>query len=388
MGLSFDGNGRYVGWSNLFDYSSLETILASEKLPMPQGKTFIKAESGTDISEYLKRLSNNPDAVQRLEIYAELLNDLYKHNKDEVRISLTYQDDYTDLFNEAVSQLNIHEHTNIPANLREDASKNFISSRIQSTVQNLRNMIAAYTPVEMEDFRAASENSPKGNESQQMTMLNPATKLLMQIQNITGKNVTGITANAMKASFMWHYYINDVIRNLTEDNFNYINFSFKTSRIHQRSKGEPVEQEINTLPDVNFEDSQELFNKWQPNRIQGNIPVDSMNSEFMSASTDNAKELILAKVNAGNKLAKMYLFLITLGFDVNDIVKFMTSPVVEFIDSVTDSNIFLNYDLKMDDAIKLAKGNYSSLIPAEFAEFFVRKPNGEELLKKWIVVIC
>jgi hypothetical protein len=54
----------------------------------------------------------------------------------------------------------------------------------------------------------------------------------------------------------------------------------------------------------------------------------------------NAKELILAKVNAGNKLAKMYLFMVTLGFDIKDIVKFMTSPIVSFIDTITEQNIF------------------------------------------------
>ena len=36
MGLCFDTNGKYVGWSNLFDYSTDETLAASEYLPMPQ----------------------------------------------------------------------------------------------------------------------------------------------------------------------------------------------------------------------------------------------------------------------------------------------------------------------------------------------------------------
>ena len=42
MGLSFNGSGKYVGWSNLFDYSSLEAIRASEYLPMPNKTKFIK----------------------------------------------------------------------------------------------------------------------------------------------------------------------------------------------------------------------------------------------------------------------------------------------------------------------------------------------------------
>ena len=36
MGQCFDTNGKYIGWSNLFDYSTEETLRASEYLPMPQ----------------------------------------------------------------------------------------------------------------------------------------------------------------------------------------------------------------------------------------------------------------------------------------------------------------------------------------------------------------
>ena len=35
MGLSFDSNGKYVGWSNLFKYDTIGTLKASENLPMP-----------------------------------------------------------------------------------------------------------------------------------------------------------------------------------------------------------------------------------------------------------------------------------------------------------------------------------------------------------------
>lgn len=41
MGLCFDTNGKYVGWSNLFDYSSIDTLQASEYLPMPKHVKYI-----------------------------------------------------------------------------------------------------------------------------------------------------------------------------------------------------------------------------------------------------------------------------------------------------------------------------------------------------------
>lgn len=219
-------------------------------------------------------------------------------------------------------------------------------------------MIGAYSPIEMEAFRAASEKSPKGEQASKMTLLNPSTKLLMQYQNITGKNVIGIAANGEKASFMWHYYINDVLRNPTPEKVRYSQFSFVTTRLQGRNSGNIQPQEVNTLPDVNFEGvNPELMAQYGV-KMSGDITVDLMISQILSAATDNAKELILAKVNAGMKLAKMYLFLVTLGFDINDIVKFMTSPAITFIDTITEANIFTGQDTSIQDAIKLARGDF------------------------------
>lgn len=56
----------------------------------------------------------------------------------------------------------------------------------------------------------------------------------------------------------------------------------------------------------------------------------------------------------------MYLFLITLGFDITDIVKFMTSPAISFIDIITESNIFTGQDINITTAVKLARGNFNN----------------------------
>jgi len=52
---------------------------------------------------------------------------------------------------------------------------------------------------------------------------------------------------------------------------------------------------------------------------------------------------------------KCHLYLLSLGFDVNDIISFMTSPAVSFIDSISDENIFNGTKIKINDAIDFAK---------------------------------
>ena len=155
MGLSFDGNGRYVGWSNLFDYSSLETIKASEYLPMPKKKVYEVTSNGFNIDSFIVNILGATDAVARINGYVELLN--YLNDNNITQINYTVPEGA-----EVVQAIRTHEFTKVPYSLQEEASKNFISSHIQNTVQNLRNMIGAYSPIEMEAFRAASEKSPKG----------------------------------------------------------------------------------------------------------------------------------------------------------------------------------------------------------------------------------
>ena len=227
-------------------------------------------------------------------------------------------------------------------------------------------MIGAYTPIDMDVLRDASVyHSSKGDTSKQMTLLNPAVIYEMQYENMTGKKVIGIAATGEKASFMWHFWLNDIIRTNQEEYEKYGRFKHSLTRIQGRSKGEPTATSLNALPDVNLE-GVDIDNVL---KLTGNITVDGMISQTLSAATDNAKELILAKINAGSKLAKCYLYLITMGYDINDIVSFMTSDVVTFIDTFTEDNIYEGLNLTIDQAIELAEGK----IPYSVTKHFLSK---------------
>jgi hypothetical protein len=78
-------------------------------------------------------------------------------------------------------------------------------------------------------------------------------------------------------------------------------------------------------------------------REDSDVYADDLISQLLSAATDNAKELILARINADTKLARCYLYLIMLGFDINDIVAFMTSKTASLINELSTSNMFDDY---------------------------------------------
>jgi hypothetical protein len=63
-------------------------------------------------------------------------------------------------------------------------------------------------------------------------------------------------------------------------------------------------------------------------------------SSFTSAATDNAKELIMAKINASTKLASMHAYMMALGFTLDQIVEFMTSETSSLIINESTDNIY------------------------------------------------
>lgn len=375
MGYGFNSAGIFAGWSTLFDRSSAETLAESLKLPMPKRKTFVEDSSnGIDITEYVRELdiieqsiSDNtikdkrPYLVARISTYNKLLRFLYKQSETSVKC---LDKTLMERFNIILSRINSHEQTKFPVKNREMILKNFISYGIQDIVSSPKSIIAAYSAITMKDMEEVAATTPKGLTTNSLALFNPAFIPIMQAQNMIGKDVIGITATAMKASFMWNFYLNDQIRKAGNlENMNkYTYFNLKTTRIKGRNSGVLEEVDINGLPGMNLSGVNEEIAQQFQSRLVPYTTTDLMNSQFMSAATDNAKALILDKINAGTKLAKVYLFLITCGYDIKDIVKFMTSPAIEFVDKISNPNIYTGYFCSVDNAIKIAMGDYSPIL--------------------------
>lgn len=318
MGLSFDSNGKYLGWSSLFNYDSIETLNASEELPYPNKVKYVKIDNDSreklnkelenainnnedtaqikyqieklsdtvNIDNDITEIENTQDEVQRIKLYAKLLNKLNKHIykiENQLYVNVSFNGDNTVLKN-----LQRHENTKIPKILSQEVQKNFISSHIQNVVQDLSNSIIAYSPIEMDVIGNSVKYSSKGNSSSRLSLLNPACKFIMQYSNMVGKNVIGISANGEKALFMWNYYLTDLIKNKNADERKYGHFAFTVDRIINRSAGEDkiTSYTITGLPDLNMEGVPESIQAEFGNRILDNLIPHLMNSQMLSAATD------------------------------------------------------------------------------------------------------
>lgn len=402
MGLSFDNNGIYIGWSDLFDYSTEENLNASETLPIPNKVTYKKSNNGINIDNYMQNIAASTTKTQSIREYAKLLRYLDTYISDNTKeLFVNYSSEYNELGKKVLNNINRHSNTKLTGNKLESAMKNFVSSHIQEVIQSPRNMDQAYTSIdgEMSRIRKAAESSPKGEKALDMTMMNPLTKFLMQVSNMVGKGVIGITATGEKVFFNLSHYWNEGIRSGNEDWINNLKFKRTFTRIQGRSKGNLQTKTCTTLANVNFENFEEIRLKFiniaqidseirlelgvtdydinnntekyktyyntLMNRVRelqdSDQFVDLNISALLSAATDNAKELILDKINAGLNLARCYIHLMILGFDLNDIVKFMTSPAVSLVNDISNANMFDEYlpKVSVKDAIKILKGDFT-----------------------------
>lgn len=365
MGQSYDENAAYIGWSPLFNYNSVETLQASKTLPIP--KRIVVYKGNYDITSELNTLVNLADGeniVNILQNVRELGSATFiKQLAKIIRIAeqhngLMYNGEDS-ILKALIDTINTHEHYLISDNVAESAFKNVASSNIYQVSHDIRNRDQAYTAIAMDIMRDAANNSPKGNQAASLNMLNPMTKYIMQYQNLVGKNVISVAANGEKVWFNTFYYWTKVLKSGNQEAINKLKFQHTYKRISGRSKGAPVSQTINHIPDLNKYDEQIRSALQSQFGVMGDEDykyVDQLISQLLSAATDNAKELILAKINAGTNFARMYVYGMMMGLNINDLVAFMTSPVSEFIDQVANPNMFQDESGNASMAINLAQG--------------------------------
>ena len=365
MGQSYDENAAYIGWSPLFNYNSVETLQASKTLPIP--KHIVVYKGDYDISSEINtliNLSENQDVNEVLQNVHKLGNAAFiKQLSKIIRIAeqhngINYSGD-AKVLNTLIETINKHENYLISDNVAESAFKNVASANIYQVSHDIRNRDQAYTAIAMGIMRKAADNSPKGNQAATLNMLNPMTKYIMQYQNLVGKNVISVAANGEKVWFNTFYYWTKVLKSGNQEAINKLKFQHTYKRINGRAKGTPIEQTINHIPDLNRYDEQIKSTLQSQFGVLDNEDykyVDQLISQLLSAATDNAKELILAKINAGTNFARMYVYGMMMGLNINDLVAFMTSPVSELIDQLANPNMFQNESGNASMAINLAQG--------------------------------
>ena len=134
------------------------------------------------------------------------------------------------------------------------AFKNSASSKISRVIQDVKNANSAYTPINMDDPQAAAKNSELGKEADKLTATSPSSKWIMTVQNMSGRQVIGITAVGEKIFFAASYYFNECVNSNDSGWFNKAFFQNVIDKVQSKYKldknGKPIRMTVKTMRNI------------------------------------------------------------------------------------------------------------------------------------------
>lgn len=232
-----------------------------------------------------------------------------------------------------MKNINKHSLSKLSKSQKQSALKNSVVHKILRLMEHPVNQISAHKPISMKELQDLAKQSQLSKREKYMSSDNPLGKFIMQVQNMVGKDVIGITAVSLKVFFATSTFINqqvqrigeltlDELENSTEDILNLFNdITFVDST-----------GQICTLANINLDPLKTLAERIGTDYIlpiYGGITLGSLIqqleeqsskidcaeaiSQLLSAATDNAKELILSKINATADFADTWSYLMMNG---------------------------------------------------------------------------
>jgi hypothetical protein len=116
-------------------------------------------------------------------------------------------------------QLNIHTTTELSDRDVDNAIKNQVVHNVLKVASNVENQVIAQISVDAAtvDLKKAGKKSHLAAYEKTITSDNPMTMFTMQVQNMVGREVIGVTAVALKQFFAKTAYYNDQINQFKQN---------------------------------------------------------------------------------------------------------------------------------------------------------------------------
>lgn len=229
-----------------------------------------------------------------------------------------------------------------------DSLKNFVVKNIIKTSNDPKNQVASYSPIDNGKYNKIKEKS----ENNFILSIGDGISMDQQQEsNAIGRDVIGIAANGVKvyfslADYFTNYYDGTV--NVTDNQYFEREFGIEADKVGEdlvKILGRKVK--VNRIAGLKLkEESVKILNNYVGRELgihdlfSSDRDPSLVLSSLLSASTDNAKELILKVINAGTEFATMHIYLIILGFDEGKVAEYMNSKEALSIIKATKWNIF------------------------------------------------
>lgn len=351
LSYSFDKTGKFISWSPYFNLNSKSTLRASEKIPFPTNTELeLVPTNDTSLTNWAHQFVGSGNLFNFSGSEVVFLPDYDENNELGTIEKLS---SFLRMVKANGSKLYIPANSNLPfdkikkivdkhnmytTKKGEDQSmemlKNFISTYMYNISIDPVNLIQSQSPIDLGEPQTAAKGSSAGKAVKSFTPGNNVNKHISLIENMVGKEVIGISAAGMKDFFALTQYFNITLRDGNSEEQGQLIF-------HKNIAGQPTSMLANSFtPNAESlkESNIEVYDAYM--KVDNTKDAALVLSALLSCATDNAKELILAKINAGADMVGLYIYGTVIGMDFSKIAQVMMSNTARVISRVKNGNIF------------------------------------------------
>lgn len=235
---------------------------------------------------------------------------------------------------------------------RESIIKNYATTQLFNIIEDPINRLQADSSVDVVTgpVKGLAKSSPKATVQNNFTPGNVVNKYQSIVENMVGKDGIAICATGLKSFFALTELYQLMLKQGKADN---LLFDVKIAGKHYNGLANGFIKDYINLHEltqeqlVNDDGSTRTFNQQFGINLQKYLfeqlwESDAANnmSAFLGLSTDNAKELILAKVNAGTATMGLYLYGLSIGVPIDELYRILTSPLAFRITELTKGDLF------------------------------------------------
>lgn len=353
LGYSFDRTGKYVGWSPYFDLSSQDALVESEKLPFPTNEELELVEtsdtaltnwaydfvgsgklinfSGSEVlflPEY--DLDNSLNSIQSLSNFLRMI----KKNGGKLYIPKGSSLPFNKI-KELVDRHNLYVRN---SSNPEDMIKNFISSYMFKISDNPINLMQSQSSIDdaVALLKEIAKGSTEGQRTLQFTPGNVVNKYESMYDFQSGKKNVGIVASAIKVYDGLTHYYNTTLNSGDAMKQSELLFNRVVCGKRFRLLANSYTSNLESVQNLEVLDALQ--------NVDNDTDAKLVFSALMSAATDNAKDPILAKINAGPNMMGLYTYGTAIGIPLGDLAGTMMSKTARILSKLMDPNVFNRRD--------------------------------------------
>lgn len=236
---------------------------------------------------------------------------------------------------------------------REQIIKNYVTMQLREIIDDPINRRQADSSVDVVTgpAKALAKTSPKATVQTTFTPGNVINKFQSISENMVGKDGIAICATGLKSFFAITEMYQMILNKGSKYEKDQLLFDVKFRGKSYKGLANGFSPQYLSLYEHELsEEQKEIIDNNFSQQVQEYLldqfwASDAANemSALLGLSTDNAKELVLAKINAGTSSIGMYLYGLSIGIPFEQLFQVMTSPLAFRLTELTKGDSF-NFD--------------------------------------------